>query len=91
MFFFFRPRASAVAERLWTNPPVTYSTDDTQYRLDEQRCRMLRRGIPAQPILNGYCGEYDWDINAEYSSASVVSPLVLLVLSCFTISILKFA
>lgn len=21
-----------------------------------------RRGIPAQPILNGYCGDYEWDL-----------------------------
>ncbi|CAF4666328.1 unnamed protein product, partial [Rotaria socialis] len=26
---------------------------------DVHRCRLLRRGIPAQPILNGYCGNYE--------------------------------
>lgn len=36
------PRASAVAERLWSNPSLTSSTDNAQYRLDEHRCRMLR-------------------------------------------------
>jgi hypothetical protein len=24
---------------------------------------MLRRGIPAAPILNGYCGDYEWEMN----------------------------
>lgn len=76
-----RPRASAVAERLWSNPALTYSTDDAQYRLDEHRCRMLRRGIPAEPTLNGHCGEYEWDINAEYSSSRSVTPLSLLIFS----------
>lgn len=37
-----RPRASAVAERLWSNPSLTNDTDDAQYRLDEHRCRMMR-------------------------------------------------
>lgn len=26
-----------------------------------------RRGIPAKPILNGYCGDYEWDFPVEYS------------------------
>ncbi|CAF3327401.1 unnamed protein product [Rotaria sp. Silwood1] len=26
---------------------------------DVHRCRLLRRGIPAQPILTGYCGNYE--------------------------------
>lgn len=53
------PRASAVAERLWS-PSSVNDTDSAAFRLDQQRCRMLRRGIPAQPILNGYCGDYEW-------------------------------
>ena len=24
------------------------------------RCRLLRRGIAANPVLNGYCGEYEY-------------------------------
>lgn len=58
------PRASAVAERLWSQQDL--NVDDAKYRLDEHRCRMLRRGIPAQPILNGFCGDYEWDIDAKY-------------------------
>ncbi|RWS29634.1 beta-hexosaminidase subunit alpha-like protein [Leptotrombidium deliense] len=36
------PRASAVAERLWSDPLSTAVTGDAMFRLDEQRCRMLR-------------------------------------------------
>ncbi|KAH7955944.1 hypothetical protein HPB52_005262 [Rhipicephalus sanguineus] len=59
------PRASAVAERLWSSADVN-NTDDASFRLDQQRCRMLRRGIPTQPILNGYCGDYEWDLETPY-------------------------
>lgn len=54
------PRASAAAERLWSMPlSEAPSVDIAAYRLDQHRCRMLRRGVPAQPILNGYCGEWE--------------------------------
>ncbi|CAF2083000.1 unnamed protein product [Rotaria magnacalcarata] len=52
------PKASAVAERLWSAASGNKS-EDAQFRLDVHRCRLLRRGIPAQPILNGYCGNYE--------------------------------
>ncbi|CAF1332502.1 unnamed protein product [Adineta steineri] len=51
-------RASGVAERLWSSIDVN-NPEDAQFRLDVHRCRMLRRGIPAAPILNGYCGPYE--------------------------------
>ncbi|KAH9394831.1 hypothetical protein TYRP_004891 [Tyrophagus putrescentiae] len=57
------PRASAVAERLWSEAAATTNLDTARLRLDVQRCRMLRRGIPAAPILNGYCGE--WEVPAD--------------------------
>ncbi|XP_013774138.1 beta-hexosaminidase subunit alpha-like [Limulus polyphemus] len=58
------PRAAAVAERLWSDASVR-DVDSANFRLDQQRCRMLRRGIPAQPILNGFCGDYEWDLDAD--------------------------
>ncbi|CAF0755837.1 unnamed protein product [Rotaria sordida] len=51
-------KTSAVAERLWSAASVNNS-EDAQFRLDVHRCRLLRRGIPAQPILPGYCGNYE--------------------------------
>lgn len=53
------PRASAVAERLWSSRDVT-DVESAKFRLDQQRCRMVRRGIPAKPILDGYCGDYEF-------------------------------
>jgi len=55
------PRASAVAERLWSAKEVN-DVEEAKYRLDQQRCRMVRRKVPAKPILNGYCGDYEWDM-----------------------------
>ncbi|CAF0706116.1 unnamed protein product [Brachionus calyciflorus] len=52
------PRASAVAERLWSAQNVT-SVRDAQGRIEEQRCRMLKRGIKAEPFNgSGHC-EYE--------------------------------
>ncbi|XP_069078357.1 beta-hexosaminidase subunit alpha [Pleurodeles waltl] len=48
------PRAGAVAERLWSNANVR----DLQHaydRLTEFRCRLLRRGVRAEPLYVGVC------------------------------------
>lgn len=51
------PRASAVAERLWSNMTVTDITYAGR-RLEEHRCRMLRRGFAAAPVSGpGTCGD----------------------------------
>ncbi|CAD5228340.1 unnamed protein product [Bursaphelenchus okinawaensis] len=55
------PRASAVAERLWSNPKQTTDADRAWPRLHEHRCRLVARGYRASPI-NGpdFCiNEYD--------------------------------
>ncbi|XP_073535957.1 beta-hexosaminidase subunit beta isoform X2 [Phyllobates terribilis] len=48
------PRASAVAERLWSDKDVT-SVGDAYSRLIKHRCRMVRRSIAAEPLYVGYC------------------------------------
>ncbi|XP_061196812.1 beta-hexosaminidase subunit beta-like [Saccostrea echinata] len=49
------PIASAAAERLWSAPSVT-NVEEAAPRLEEQRCRMLRRGIPVGSSSGpGFC------------------------------------
>lgn len=55
------PRASAPAERFWTNPK-DYNIDSVRFRLDDMRCLMLKRGFPVAPILNG-----EWPLS-EFSN-----------------------
>ncbi|XP_017761829.1 PREDICTED: beta-hexosaminidase subunit beta-like [Eufriesea mexicana] len=48
------PRASASAERLWSN--LKQDENKASQRLEEHACRMNRRGIPAQPPNGpGFC------------------------------------
>ncbi|XP_024419262.1 beta-hexosaminidase subunit beta [Desmodus rotundus] len=48
------PRASAVGERLWSQKEIK-NVDDAYRRLTAHRCRMVRRGIAAEPLFTGYC------------------------------------
>lgn len=55
------PRTTAVAERLWSARDVT-DLDDAGDRIEQQRCRMIRRGINAEPFRGpGYC---DYEVMA---------------------------
>uniref|UniRef100_A0A4W4EQL1 Beta-hexosaminidase n=1 Tax=Electrophorus electricus TaxID=8005 RepID=A0A4W4EQL1_ELEEL len=49
------PRASAVAERLWSDENVK-DIGSAYSRLEKHRCHMVRRGIPAEPLFVGHCG-----------------------------------
>lgn len=53
-----------MAERLWSDANATQDVDTARHRIDQQRCRMVFRGIPAGPILNGYC-DFDWKVNVD--------------------------
>lgn len=46
------PRSAAVGERGWSAKAVR-DVDDARRRLHEFRCKLLARGINAEPITNG--------------------------------------
>lgn len=49
------PRASATAEKLWSQVSVT-DVENAKRRLEEHYCRMRRRNINAQPPSSpGFC------------------------------------
>ncbi|XP_054475686.1 beta-hexosaminidase subunit alpha [Anoplopoma fimbria] len=49
------PRASAAAERLWSDEKQTSSVDKAFPRLQDFRCKLVRRGIRAEPLYVGHC------------------------------------
>uniref|UniRef100_A0AAR2JL06 Beta-hexosaminidase n=1 Tax=Pygocentrus nattereri TaxID=42514 RepID=A0AAR2JL06_PYGNA len=49
------PRASAAAERLWSDEEKTSSVDKAFPRLEDFRCTLIRRGIQAEPLFVGHC------------------------------------
>ena len=58
----FRPRASAVAERLWSAAENTTDADKAWPRLHEHRCRMLARGYRPEPINGPSFCPTEWDL-----------------------------
>ncbi|XP_055488108.1 beta-hexosaminidase subunit beta isoform X2 [Leucoraja erinacea] len=57
------PRASAVSERLWSSAE-TNDLGDAYARLVKHRCRMVQRGVPAEPLFIGYC-DYEYKDKKE--------------------------
>lgn len=49
LFCVLRPRASAVAERLWSARAATQDADAAWPRLHELRCRLVARGYRVSP------------------------------------------
>ena len=49
------PRASTVAEKLWSAQNATTDPEEASPRLEEHRCRMLNRGYGVQPIWPSFC------------------------------------
>ncbi|XP_071534652.1 beta-hexosaminidase subunit alpha-like [Panulirus ornatus] len=49
------PRASVVAEKLWSSSAHTSSTAEASPRLEEHRCRLLSRGYDVEPIWPSFC------------------------------------
>lgn len=60
------PRTAAVAERAWSAKDVT-DIDDASARLNELRCKMLGRGIRAEPLFPSYCAE-EWTDDHTFES-----------------------
>ena len=54
------PRASAVAERLWSSGQVT-DVAEAAGRLEELECRMLQRGFPVAPGNGPSFCSVDWN------------------------------
>jgi len=49
------PRASAAAERLWSQMQAS-NIEEFVHRLEQHRCRLISRGIDAEPVNGpGYC------------------------------------
>jgi|TARA_B110000208_G_scaffold24314_1_gene31168 hexosaminidase len=66
------PRSAAVGERGWSSKTVR-DVDEARPRLHELRCKMLARGLPAEPATNGgsstegaaFC-QHEWE--AQYTT-----------------------
>lgn len=68
------PRASAVAERLWTGD-ISIAKENVKQRISDFRCRMAQQGFAAQPIRPGFCAhEVPYQSCKTYDSVHSVLP-----------------
>ena len=54
------PRGSATAEALWSRPGKGANITDATARLHAHRCRLLSRGIPAEPASGPSFCAMEW-------------------------------
>ena len=92
------PRLSAMAERLWSPYETTNDLENAFPRLDQFRCIMVNRGIPAEPIgVPSSCNvEFNigykpvWEENDDKNSQETLKysykPLLLSLLSGLIVS-----
>merc|ERR1712156_1382419 len=73
------PRASAIAERLWS-PRDVRDIQEAKHRIQEMVCRMLQRGFPVEPITGPQFCNVNWNASSTPTSTSSSSPLQRLVL-----------
>jgi hexosaminidase len=67
-------RAAAVAERLWSGRPS--AADVARQRLASLRCRLLRRGLRAPPVIPDHCELEDAALgSAEEPLACIDAPM----------------
>ena len=56
------PRASAVAQGLWSNPGASANITDATLRMQAHSCRLINRNIASEPASGpSYCPQ-EWDI-----------------------------
>ncbi|XP_067658068.1 beta-hexosaminidase subunit beta-like [Haliotis asinina] len=97
------PRASAAAERLWSARDVK-DLDEAAPRLQEQRCRMLSRGLSVDTISGpDYClrkgrvGGHDWtvpgvfSVRRPYGSVDMFKDSMLVIVQVIVVMLLLFA
>ncbi|XP_037046108.1 beta-hexosaminidase subunit alpha-like isoform X1 [Bradysia coprophila] len=74
------PFVGAIAERLWSsNIPIDdTAVVDARDRLDQFRCKLVQRGINAQPLLPGFCGSWEaYETENRFSSAATANYIIV--------------
>jgi hypothetical protein len=84
------PRASAVAERLWSPATVNDSSEAAQ-RLARFRCRLASDGLPVGPVWSDYCsGDDQQQVTSNNDGPTPDSPSPLTTSTIVTLVFLAF-